>query len=117
MESIGGGIRNGILNLSIKEIDELYACYMPFVTHGGLFIPTRKQFLLGDEVFVLLELMDEGEKIPLTGKVVWSTPKGVVTNRKQGIGIQLGEEHEHVIGKIEAHLGGLLNSDRSSHTL
>jgi type IV pilus assembly protein PilZ len=117
MESIGGGIRNGILNLSIRDTDELYACYMPFIANGGLFIPTRKQFLLGDEVFVLLELMDEPEKIPLTGKVVWVTPKGVVTNRKQGIGIQLGEDSKPVVEKIETQLAGQLNSDRPTHTL
>ncbi|OUS06363.1 pilus assembly protein PilZ, partial [Gammaproteobacteria bacterium 54_18_T64] len=76
------GIRSGILNLSLKDADELYACYMPFVENGGLFIPSRKQFSIGDEVFVLLELMEEDDKLPLTGKVIWVTPKGTAGNRK-----------------------------------
>ena len=117
MDSSGGGLRNGLLNLSIKDINELYACFMPYVTNGGLFVPTRKEFLLGDEVFLLLELLDEPEKIPLTGKVVWITPRGVVTNRKQGIGIQLSEDSAHIVSKIETYLAGLLNSDRQTHTL
>ena len=34
-----GGPRNGILSLTIKDKAVLYAAYMPFVKHGGLFIP------------------------------------------------------------------------------
>src|SRR5690606_4700958 len=80
-----GGLRSAILNVTISDTAELYECYMPFVNHGGLFIPTKRQYQLGDEVFVVLELLDEADKYPLTGKVVWITPLGVVTNRKQGI--------------------------------
>ena len=112
-----GGLRSTILNVSIKSVDDLYACYMPFVNHGGLFIETRHKYKLGDEVFVVLELLDEPEKYPLSGKVVWVTPSGGVASRKQGIGIQLGEDNVQLVGKIETHLAGLLNSDRATHTL
>lgn len=70
------GPRNGILSLTIKDKSVLYAAYMPFIRNGGLFIPTNKSYKLGDEVFMLLNLMDEPEKIPVAGKVVWITPKG-----------------------------------------
>lgn len=69
------GPRNGILSLTIKDKSVLYAAFMPFIKHGGLFIPTNKSYKLGDEVFMLLNLMDEPEKIPVAGKVVWITPK------------------------------------------
>lgn len=111
------GIRSGILNLSLKDADELYACYMPFVTNGGIFIPSRKQFAIGDEVFVLLELMEEADKLPLTGKVIWVTPKGTSGNRKQGVGIQLPEESTQVVQRIETYLAGLLSSGRPTNTL
>ncbi len=112
-----GGLRSGILNVTLDDVNELYACYMPFVTNGGLFIPTRKQFTLGDEVFVVLELMDEADKLPLTGRVIWITPAGVVTNRREGIGIQFGEDNADVVNKIETHLAGLLNTERTTYTL
>lgn len=70
------GARNGILSLTIKDKAVLYAAYMPFIRNGGLFIPTSKTYRLGDEVFMLLSLMDEPEKIPVAGKVVWVTPRG-----------------------------------------
>jgi len=111
------GIRSGILNLSLKDADELYACYMPFVENGGLFIPSRKQFAIGDEVFVLLELMEEPDKLPLTGKVVWVTPKGTSGNRKQGVGIQFPVESGPLVQRVETYLAGLLSSGRPTYTL
>ena len=56
----GFGARSGILTLTIKDKAVLYAAYMPYIRQGGLFIPTQKQYQLGDEVFLLLNLMDEG---------------------------------------------------------
>ena len=111
------GIRSGILNLSLKDANELYACYMPFIENGGLFISSRKQFSIGDEVFVLLELMEEPDKLPLTGKVIWVTPKGTGGNRKQGVGIQFPEESGPLVQRIETYLAGLLSSGRPTYTL
>jgi Tfp pilus assembly protein PilZ len=76
-EAISPGPRNGILSLTIKDKSVLYAAYMPFIKNGGLFIPTNKSYRLGDEVFMLLNLMDEAEKIPVAGKVAWITPKAL----------------------------------------
>ena len=58
-EAVNPGPRNGILSLTIKDKSVLYAAYMPFIKNGGLFIPTNKSYKLGDEVFMLLNLMDE----------------------------------------------------------
>ena len=95
----------------------MYAAYMPFLRNGGLFIPTNKRFTLGEEVFVLLALMDEAEKIPITGTVVWVTPKGAQGNRQAGIGLQFSETDFAAATKIEEHLGTGLVSDRPAHTM
>jgi type IV pilus assembly protein PilZ len=58
----------GLLTLTIKDKSALYLAYMPFVTNGGLFIPTGSTYRLGDEVFMLLNLMDENEKLPVAGR-------------------------------------------------
>ena len=63
----GFGARSGILTQTINDKAALYAAYMPYIKQGGLFIPTHKQYQLGDEVFLLLTLMDEPEKIPVAG--------------------------------------------------
>lgn len=107
----------GILSLTIKDKAVLYAAYMPYVSNGGLFIPTNKSYNIGDEVFVLLNLMDEPEKIPVAGKVVWITPKGAQGNRSAGIGIQFTEQDTIAINKIETYLAGILESERPTHTM
>ncbi len=117
MQPIGGGARNGILSLTIKDKAVLYAAYMPFVKNGGMFIPTNKSYKLGDEVFMLLSLMDEAEKIPVAGKVVWVTPKGAQSNRAAGIGVQFSDQDNTAINKIENYLAGMLNSDKPTHTM
>ncbi len=110
--------RPGILSLTIRDKAVLYATYMPFVKNGGLFIPTTKSYNLGDEVFVLLNLMEETEKLPGQGKVIWITPSGAQGNRAAGIGVQFqGEEGTKIRNKIETYLAGALKSDRPTHTM
>jgi len=65
----------GLLTLTIKDKSALYLAYMPYVINGGLFIPTNSSYRLGDEVFMLLNLMGEDEKITVAGTVIWMTPK------------------------------------------
>ncbi|MBA1332741.1 pilus assembly protein PilZ [Candidatus Endoriftia persephone str. Guaymas] len=113
-----GGARQGILSLTIKDKNALYAAYMQFVKNGGLFIPTSKKYNLGDEVFMLLTLMDEAERIPVAGKIIWITPIGAEGNRASGIGVQFSDQDGGAArNKIETILAGTLKSDRPTHTL
>ena len=110
--------RQGILSLTIKDKSALYAAYMPFIKGGGLFIPTKKDYALGDEVFMLLTLMDEPEKIPVAGKIIWITPLGAQGNRATGIGVQFSDQDEGAArNKIETYLAGALEADRPTHTM
>lgn len=108
---------SSILSLTIKDKAVLYSAYMPFLDNGGLFVPTNKAYSLGDEVFLLLTLMDESEKIPISGKVAWVTPRGAQGNRTAGIGVQFSEQDASANAKIENHLAGALSSDRPTHTM
>jgi len=110
--------RQGIVNLTIKDKSALYAAYMQFVKNGGLFIPTVKKYQLGDEVFMLLTLIEEAERVPVAGKVIWITPAGAEGNRTTGIGVQFSDQDGGAAQKkIETHLAGALGSDRATHTM
>lgn len=111
--------RPGVMSLTIKEKASLYAAYMPFIQGGGLFVPTPKPYNLGDEVFLLLTLLDEPTKYTVTGKVVWITPPGAQGSRSQGIGVQFSNNEFGVAAKnkIEGILGGHLQANRSTHTM
>jgi len=110
--------KSGVLSLSIKEKAALYAAYMPYIKGGGLFIPTNKSYKLGEEIFMLLSLIEDPAKLKVVGHVVWITP---VTqgNRPQGIGVQFSDKDGGVEArnKIEGLLGGALKSSRPTHTM
>ena len=108
----------GILSLNIKDKSALYAAYMSFVNNGGLFIPTNKKYHVGDEVFMLLTLMEETEKLPVAGTIVWVTPVGAQANRASGIGVQFSDQDGgNARKKIETYLAGALGADRPTHTM
>ena len=116
--SQGASPSQGILSLTIKDTSALYAADIQFVKGGGLFIPTKKEYQLGDEVFMLLTLMDDTEKIPVAGKIVWITPVGSQGNRAAGIGVQFSDQDDGAArNKIEGYLAGALDSDRPTHTM
>ena len=114
-----GGARPGVLSLNIREKAALYAAYMPFLRGGGIFIPTSRQYQLGEEVFMLLSLMDDPNRIAVQGKVVWITPEGVQGNRTQGIGVQFTDDDTGGAARviIEKILSESLASPRPTHTM
>ena len=110
--------RPGMLSLSIKDKASLYASYMPFVKNGGLFIPTPKEYKLGDEVFMLLTLMEDSDRLPVAGKIIWISPAGAQGNRATGIGVQFSPQDKgQTRNKIETHLAGAMKADRITHTM
>ena len=110
--------RQGILSLTIKDKNALYAAYMDYVSGGGLFIPTNKKYNLGDEVFMLLSLIGESERIPIAGKIIWITPIGAEGSRATGVGVQFNEQDGGVArAKIETYLAGSAASGRATHTM
>ena len=113
---MGRGMQ-GLVPLTIKDTTLLYESYMPFIKGGGLFIPTPKRFSLGDDVFIRFTLMDELDKLPVPGKVIWITPAGSQSGRIAGIGVQLNDPTGSVRSKIETYLVGALESDRETSTL
>ena len=111
--------RASVIQLSIKEKAALYAAYIPLFTEGGVFIPTTREYTLGDDVYVLLSLPDEVQRYPVAGKVAWITPAKAAGGRTQGVGIQFpkDEKSRQLRLRIEEILGAHLASDRATQTV
>ncbi len=110
--------KGGVLPLTIKDKEALYSAYMPYVIGGGMFIPTVKRYALGDEVFLLLRMMDNSDKLPVPGRVIWITPEGSQGGGVAGIGVQFDKKEGLLVqNKIETLLAGALNSDRPHHAM
>jgi type IV pilus assembly protein PilZ len=84
-----------------------------------MFIPTSRDYKLGDSVYVLISLPDDPQRYPIAGRVAWVTPAKAAGNRTQGVGILFPkDEKSHALKlKIEEILGGHLSSERSTQTI
>ena len=111
--------RPSVIQLAIKEKAALYAAFIPLFAEGGIFIPTSRDYKLGDDVYVLLTLPDDPQRYPVAGKVAWVTPARASGNRSQGVGIQFprDEKSRGLKLKIEEMLGGHLAADRPTQTI
>lgn len=109
----------GILALKITDQNMLYHAYMPYLQNGGIFIPTNKTYELGEEVFIVLSLMSEPDKIPVAGTIAWITPKGAQGNQAAGIGVHFSDNDGAATilrGKIENYLVDK-KPDKPTHTM
>ena len=110
--------RKGIILFSITDRGALYSSFMSYVKNGGVFVPTARNYELGDEVFMLLKMMDDPSMLPVKGKVVWVTSPGAQGNKAPGIGVQFDAEDE---GKarlnIESKIVAGVEGDRPTQTM
>ncbi len=93
------------LNYVIKDPVELNLSYMPYITDGGLFVPTEQFFPLGTKLMVDLLLPGHKEALKIEGKVVWVTPPNALYQVLCGLGIQfIGAQAATIRAQIEAGL-------------
>lgn len=111
--------RPSVIQLAIKEKSALYAAYIPLFTQGGIFIPTSREYELGDDIYVLLSLPDDPQRYPVAGKVAWVTPPKAAHNRTQGVGILFPKDEKSRLLKlkIEEILGAHMAADRPTQTI
>jgi len=106
--------------LIIKDKKHLKISYMPFVKNSGLFITTKNEHNLNDNVIIILQLLDEPEEYVIHGKVVWLNPKFTQGGHPQGIGVQFNDKDKNgriVRDKIENQLAGFRGDNDSPATM
>ena len=111
--------RPSVMQLAIKEKAALYAAYIPLFAEGGIFVPTQRDYRLGDDVYVLLTRPDDPQRYPVAGRVAWVTPERASGNRTQGVGIQFPKDAKsaELKAKIEQILGTALSSEKPTQTI
>ena len=111
--------RPSVIQLVFREKGALYAAYMPFFTEGGLFVPTNREYQLGDDIYLLLSLPGDPQRYPVAGKVGWLTPANTSGGRTQGVGVRFpGDDKTRALKvRIEEILGTSLSSSKPTQTL
>jgi type IV pilus assembly protein PilZ len=113
------GPRPSVIQLVFREKSALYAAYIPAFTEGGLFVPTTRDYKLGEDVYLLLALPEDNQRYPVAGKVAWLTPANASGGRTQGVGVRFpGDDKTRLIRiRIEEILGTAISSSKPTQTL
>ena len=111
--------RPAVIQLVFREKGALYAAYMPMLTEGGLFVPTNRDYRLGDDIYLLMSLPEDPQRFPVAGKVAWITPANASGGRTQGVGVRFpnDEKTRQLKIKIEEVLGTTISSSKPTQTL
>jgi len=112
-------LRPSVIQLVFREKGALYAAYVPILANGGIFVPTTRDYKLGDDVYLLLSLPDDPQRYPVAGKVAWITPANAAGGRTQGIAVSFStdEKVRALRQKIETLLGTQLQSAKPTQTI
>ena len=111
--------RPSVIQLVFREKGALYAAYVPILLDGGLFVPTTREYKLGEDIYLLLSLPDDPQRYPVAGKVAWITPANASGGRTQGVGVRFpNDEKTRLLKlKIEELLGTQLQSAKPTQTI
>jgi len=111
--------RPSVIQLVFREKGALYAAYVPILLDGGLFVPTTREYKLGDDIYLLLSLPDDPQRYPVAGKIAWITPANASGGRTQGVGVRFpNDEKTRLLKlKIEELLGTQLQSAKPTQTI
>jgi type IV pilus assembly protein PilZ len=113
------GARPSVIQLVFREKGALYAAYIPLLSDGGLFVPTTREYRLGEDIYLLLSLPDDAQRYPVAGKVAWITPANAPGGRTQGVGVRFpADEKTRLLKlKIEEILGTSISSSKPTQTV
>jgi type IV pilus assembly protein PilZ len=124
LPSVGGvgansAARPSVIQLVFREKSALYAAYIPAFSDGGLFVPTTRDYKLGEDIYLLLALPEDNQRYPVAGKVAWLTPANASGGRTQGVGVRFpADEKTRLIRvRIEEILGTAISSSKPTQTL
>ena len=117
--ALSGGPRPSVIQLVFREKGALYAAFIPVFSEGGLFVPTLRDYRLGDDIYLLLSLPDDAQRYPVAGKVSWITPANASGGRTQGVGVRFpGDQKTRLLRlKIEEILGTSISSAKPTQTI
>lgn len=111
--------RPSVIQLVFREKGALYAAYIPLFGEGGLFVPTTREYKLGEDIYLLLSLPDDPQRYPVAGKIGWITPANASGGRTQGVGVRFptDEKTRLLKVKIEELLGTSISSAKPTQTI
>ena len=104
-------------SLDIKNQNELYQHFMPFVKNGGFFVSSKHAFALGDSVQLRLAPYLVDELVVVQGTVIWVSFNGDSSLDIQGVGVQLTASEGELVSTIKCLLDDIPQTYKSTLTM
>jgi len=109
-----------IVKLRFTDIQILRSCYMPFLCHGGIFVPGSSRRKMNETVFAVVSLPElSGNAVRSFGclsQVVWISREPASGTRSVGMGLHFDASalvlRNHIASLLDRETGPCL-----SHTL
>jgi type IV pilus assembly protein PilZ len=119
LSPVSPSARPSVIQLVFREKGALYAAYIPLFTEDELFVPTVRNYRLGEDIYLLLSLPDDPQRYPVAGRVAWITPANASGGRTQGVGVRfpVDEKARLLKLKIEEILGTQISSSKPTQTV
>lgn len=96
------------IRIKFSDLPTLAACYMPFITNGGLFIPGSRDIAAGSRVVVQLSVPDL-PPVMFSSDVIWLSPPGMPGNKPPGFAVQLPGSASNLRQKLD-NMADMLNN-------
>lgn len=103
--------------LEIDTLSDLYSLYMPFLTNGGLFYPSKDALSLGTKMRLSVLLPDALDPVDTEVTVAWVSPNSNQSNKPQGIGLAFEDQDAGLRDTIEKLLASKLTSTEATFTM
>ena len=107
------------MNITIRDRTLLYNSWMSFSKTGGLFVPSEEPFKIGDEVMIVLNVMEHDRGFILLCKVGWISASAGNAAHPKGVGLVFpGDDNGRAAKAVcEMNLAGLLDNPRMTYTM
>ncbi|AIA54881.1 Type IV pilus biogenesis protein PilZ [Acidithiobacillus caldus ATCC 51756] len=105
----GGSESTGARALSVvlRDAASVQRYFMPRIRGGGVLVETPNLLPMGTEVLLMISLPDNQPRAPVTGRVVWVTPRDNRDGYPAAIGIRFMNDRSGVLTRIQNILSGL----------
>lgn len=105
-----------MLRLTVSDAAVLRACYMPFLQHKGLFVPSLQSRKLGEKLFLVLTLKSDNRVVAGLATVCWITPAYCSDGRDQGFGLHFDAAAAELCEAIESVLAAEVSTQSPGQT-
>lgn len=81
-----------VIKLNYNDKNELANSYVKYFCNGGIFIRSNHEYDFGQELFLLISILNEDILLAVSGTVCWYSPKDIELGAYYQVGVQFNND-------------------------